>query len=210
MYDSHGHPLSPKYEFEQIVQYFSAQFIDPDFRPCDLAPLEALPFDLADVQEQLKRLPATKALAPPCLPAIVWKHLAPDLSQIVYHALRQCWTIQPNAIPEHWMARWFHLIPKPGKPCNKPQALRPICLQHPLCKVASSFAARSIMQYSVPQLIKFLLYAYLPHRGTTDCLLRVSEHCRIVRDRCIAHAKDDVPHGLFGGSSNLIRHGKSL
>ena len=108
------------------------------------------------------------------------------------------------------MAGWFRLIPKPGNSCNKPQALRPICLQHPLCNVASSFAARSIMQYSVPQLIKFLLYAYLPHRGTTDCLLRVSEHCRIVRDRCIAHAKDDVPHGLFGGSSNLIRHGKSL
>ena len=55
------------------------------------------------------------------------------------------------------------------------------------------------MQYSVPQLTKFPLYAYLPHRGTTDCLLRVSEHCRTVRDRCIAHAKDDVPHDLFGG-----------
>ena len=41
------------------------QFIDPDFRPYEFAPLEALPFDLADVQEQLKRLPVTKALAPP-------------------------------------------------------------------------------------------------------------------------------------------------
>ena len=38
-----------------------------------------------------------------------------------------------------------------------------------------------------------------------DCLLRVPEHCRIVRDRCIAHAKDDdVLHGLFGGLQILL------
>ena len=62
IYDCHDHPLNPNYELEQIVQCFSTQFSDPDFRPYELAPLEALPFDLADVQEQLKRLPATKSL----------------------------------------------------------------------------------------------------------------------------------------------------
>lgn len=43
------------------------------------------------------------------------------------------------------------------------------------------------------------LYAYLPQRGTTECLLRVSQHCQQIRQLCRDRQTDDSPHGLFGG-----------
>ena len=40
------------------------------------------------------------------------------------------------------------------------------------------------------------LFAYLPHRGTKDCLLLVSDHCRTVQTLCHQHTRDP---GLWGG-----------
>ena len=71
MFDSHGQPLSPQQELNALVQYFGTQFHDPDFQQPALPALQVLPFDEKAVHEALNRLPATKAVAPPSLPAIV-------------------------------------------------------------------------------------------------------------------------------------------
>ena len=71
MFDGHGQPLSPPQELSELVQYFGTQFHDPDFQPTALPALQVLPFDESTVHAALQRLPATKAVAPPCLPAIV-------------------------------------------------------------------------------------------------------------------------------------------
>ena len=41
-------------------------------------------------------MPATKAVAPPSLPAIVWKALAPELASSTYHALAHWWSDDPK------------------------------------------------------------------------------------------------------------------
>ena len=199
MFDGHGQPLSPPQELSELVQYFGTQFHDPDFQPTALPALQVLPFDESTVHAALQRLPATKAVAPPCLPAIVWKVLATELVGSTYRALAHWWSASPPQAPDEWTAGWLHLIPKPGKPSTKPQALRPICLQHPVCKVASSFVTTQLLQYTIDKLRCFPLYAYLPNRSTADCLLRVSHHCRQVRDDCHMYSQDNSRDGMFGG-----------
>ena len=95
IFDSHGQPLSPQQEFDEFVQYFGNQFNDPDFQQPDLPPLQVLPFDEAAVYEALRRMPAAKVVAPPSLPAIVWKVLAPELASSTYHALAYWWSVNP-------------------------------------------------------------------------------------------------------------------
>ena len=103
------------------------------------------------------------------------------------------------APPNHWLAGWLHLIPKPGKPSTQPAALRPICLQHPILKVVSKILTTLIKQHAYPILRRLPLYAYLPQRGTTECLLRVSQHCQQIRQLCRDRQMDASPRGLYGG-----------
>ena len=100
----------------------------------DNLPLNTLPFTQEDVLQGLRHLPTMKALAPPCIPAIIWRHLATELAGPIHAALECHWCAEQVAPPSHWLAGWLHLIPKPGKPSTQPAALRPICLQHPVLK----------------------------------------------------------------------------
>ena len=107
MFDSHGQPLSPQQELDEFVQYFGTQFHDQDFLIPALRPLQVLPFDEAAVNEALRRMPATKAVAPPSFPAIVWKELAPELASSTYHALAHWWSVNPPSSPRRmdgWLA----------------------------------------------------------------------------------------------------------
>lgn len=71
IYDDKGHPLPPGLELQQIVQYFTDLFTDPDFVPMPRPALQ-VPFTIDNLIVGLNRLPMTKALAPDGLPAIVW------------------------------------------------------------------------------------------------------------------------------------------
>ena len=48
------------------------------------------------------------------------------------------------------------------------------------------------MDHVFPYLLGAPLYAYLPHHGTKDCLLLVSDHCRQVKALCQHHQRDQV------------------
>ena len=63
----------------------------------------------------------------------------------------------------------------------------------------SSIHCRLFLEKAHGPLSQMPLYAYMPHRGTRECLLTVSHHCRLVRELCIAHRKDDDKAGLWGG-----------
>ena len=136
MYDDYGHPLSPCLELQQIVQYFTDLFADIAFEP-PRRPALQVPFTVDELIAGLSRLPMTKALAPEGIPAIVWKEFAPALGPLISRSIENTWNSSDALPPEHWSAGWLHLLAKPGKACNKPSALRPICLQHPLNKVVS-------------------------------------------------------------------------
>ena len=90
---------------------------------------------------------------------------------------------------------WLNLIKTP----NKPETLRPICLQHPMKKVLSNIHCRLILHTTYDFLRQMPLFACLPNRGTKDCLLIVSAYCRRVRELYTEHKGDDAKKGLWGG-----------
>ena len=193
MFDSHGQPLSPQQELDELVQYFGTQFHDPDFLQPDLPPLQVLPFDEDAVYEALRRMPASKAVAPPSLPAMVWKALAPELASSTYHALAHWWSVNPPQAPDDWTAGWLHLIPKPGKPSTKPQALRPICLHRVL----------SPLNYCNIRSINFVAYRYML-TFLIGVQLIVCFEFRIIADRSVTTVNCTVrinnsADGMFGG-----------
>ena len=161
--------------------------------------LTSLPFTEADVLHELQHLPVTKALAPDGFPALIWRHFASILTPVMFSCIRHAWCQSQSLPPSHWSAGWLHLLAKPNKTPNQPAALRPICLQHPMHKVMSSIHCRLLLEQARGPLCQMPMYAYMPHRGTRECLLTVSHHCRQVRELCTAHRKDDAKAGLWGG-----------
>ena len=56
-----------------------------------------------------------------------------------------------------------------------------------------------MLDHALPSLCRVPLFAYLPRRGTQDCLLLTSEHCRQVKALCQHHKSDPLKSGLWGG-----------
>ena len=198
MFDLHGAPMSQAQELERLTQYFQALFTDTQ-APIQTPPtVTRLPFTKADVLYELQHLPVTKALAPDGFPALIWRHFATILTPVVFPCIRHAWCCIQSQPPTHWSAGWIHLLAKPNKTPNKPEALRPICLQHPMNKVMSGIHCRLLLDQTHASLRQMPMYAYMPHRQTRD-LLTVSQHCRQVRQLCTVHRKSDDKTGLWGG-----------
>ena len=198
MYDDHSHPLSRGLEIQQIVQYFTDLFTDSAFEPPHRPELQ-VPFTVDELIAGLIRLPMTKALAPDGLPAIVWKEFAPEFGPLIYRSIENTWNSPDVLPPEHWSAGWLHLLAKPGKACNKPSALRPICLQHPVNKVISGILIQQVLDIVFPKFRTLPLYAYMPGRNTADCLLLASKHCRQVREAYQTTGLNLDKNSLLGG-----------
>ena len=197
LHDRFGAPLLPHQELAVLVDHFGTMFHDEHFELAP-APLNSIPFTQDQVAMGLSKLPATKALAPDGMPGLIWKVFAHDIAAVVYPAIECAWT-QSGIPPSRWATGWLHLLSKPNKPPNHPAALRPICLQHPVSKVLSGIHCEQVLDHALPSLCRVPLYAYLPHRGTQDCLLLTSEHCRQVKALCQHHKSDPLKSGLWGG-----------
>ena len=101
--------------------------------------------------------------------------------------------------PDCWTTGWIHLLCEPNKPPNRPEALRPICLQHPINKVLTGVHCQQFQELTFPKLRSMPLFAYMPARGAKDCLLMIATHCRQMKELCNLHAKDPASNGLWGG-----------
>lgn len=55
------------------------------------------------------------------------------------------------------------------------------------------------MHHAFPTLRSLPLFAYLPARSTTDCLLLVSQHCQRVRSSCQGRYTNLDKQSLIGG-----------
>ena len=196
MFDAHEAPMSQEQELDRLINYFQTLFTDVHDPLPHPPAIQDLPFTEADVLQELEQLPATKALAPDGFPALVWRHFASQLSPIVYECIRQAWSAPQCIPPTHWSTGWLHLFPKPNKIPNKPEALRPICLQHPVNKAMSGIHCRLLQKHTFPSLRRLPLFAYMAHRGTKDYLLIISHHSRTL---CKDHSKDPSRQGLWGG-----------
>ena len=194
LFDRFGAPLTPQQELDQITAFFGKLYCGPNFQPDNPPALTHVPFTEDQIRTQLQRLPMTKALAPDGLPALIWRHFAADLAPFLWADLETFWCHDCSQPPDHWTQDGFTSSPKPLKPPNRPEAFRPICLQHPMNKILTGLHCQLLRQIVLPQICRMPLYAYLPSRSTKDCLLIISDHCRQVRDH-----KDATPKGLWGG-----------
>ena len=89
---------------------------------------------MQELQQELSRIPATKAVARPCAPGTVWKALAPVLAPLLYAKLQEWWQHPRPFLPEWFKTSWMILIPIPNKPPVNPRSLRPLALQEPVSK----------------------------------------------------------------------------
>ena len=160
MFDEHGAPLLQAQELDRLIQYFQVLVTDAH-EPLPHPPgVSQLPFGEENVLHEFCHISVTKA--------------------IVFRCIEQAWRIHQSTPPPHWSAGWIHLFAKP----NKPEALRPICLQHPVNKIIPGVHCHLIIKQAYPFLRILPLFAYMPHRGPKDYLLIVSSHCRTMRYLC--------------------------
>ena len=177
-----GALLSPEQSIDALRTYYEALFHDPDYHPVPIPALSCVPFTVADIERAIWHLPVHKATLPELPPALAWRAAASSLAAHIHATLQNHWCTQPFCtIPAEWYKSTLCLLPKPGKSPRSPNNLRPICLQHPICKVLDGLAVE-YAQKERPDLLRNLpCFAYIPCRAAEDCLLIAGEHCRQVK-----------------------------
>ena len=136
----------------------------------------------------LGKLPPTKAVASPFAPAIAWREHATTIGPVIYENLQWLWCQSPPQIPRHWRQGWLTFLPKPGKPTDKPDLLRPIALLNPVGKAALRLITREAMASTLPNLVQAPQFAFWPGRSTTDAIARVMDHSRGVNGLLLAQS----------------------
>ena len=177
-----GHIASPIEETAMLKKHIMDTWKGPSTFPTPQYPHSGMPFTMEELEVEMQKIPATRAVARPCAPGIVWRALAPQLAPIIYDLLTQWWTRHEPFLPGWFRDSWMILIPKPNKPPVTPAALRPLALQEPVSKCIVGLLTRKALWEAMPALTCMPLWAYLPGRSTQDALLRVGQHCREIHD----------------------------
>ena len=151
-----------------------------------------VPFAVSELAAELSRIPLSKAVAAPFIPGMVWKELAFVLAPILHEQLMTWWNVYPPFIPQPWRDGWLCLLAKPLKPPVHPGNLRPIALQEPIGKAVIGLLTRLAMTQAFHWITCWPLWAYLPGRTGLDSILRVTQHCKKVRD--LVQAQKHGPH----------------
>ena len=203
IHDAKGRPLGPAGSLECLREYYGELFGDSDFNLQYMEPICELPFSLDDVRQELQALPVLKALLPSTAPATVWRQHADLIAPYLYAALHRHWCGEHCSMPSDWLNGFLALLSKPGKSPNRPEHLRPICLQHPASKVVAGVVTKLVAAHVAPLFEALPCFAYLPHRSTGHCLIRVFEHCRDIRSLTTSTRQHNrthkVKHMLTGG-----------
>jgi len=76
-----GQIASPPEETAMLRHFIQETWKGPKSFETPDASIPALPFSQAELLHALSQMPATKAVARPCAPAIVWKSIAPQIAQ---------------------------------------------------------------------------------------------------------------------------------
>ena len=91
-----------------------------------------------------------------------------------------------------WRSGWLQLIPKPNKPPNRPQHLRPLAIQCPLGKAVLGLLIRIASKQTESEFRKWPIWAFMPKRSTQDPLLKVASHCRDIQT--LVDTQKSTPH----------------
>ena len=181
---------SPSEQFSILSGYVQAKWKSHSWTPPpprDFPP-PGVPFSMDDFVAELGKLPPTKAVASPFAPAIAWREHATTIGPVIYENLQWLWCQSPPQIPRDWKQGWLTFLPKPGKPTDEPDLLRPIALLNPVGKAALRLITREAMAYTLPNLVQAPQFAFWPGRSTTDAIARVMDHSRGVNGLLLAQS----------------------
>lgn len=176
--NARGHIATPIEERSILNQFVLETWRGPQTFPVVTHQHAGMPFTIAELTRELRRIPAVKAVARPCAPGAVWKCLATTLAPSIHAKLQEWWSRPTPFLPTWFRDCWMVLIPKPNKPPVHPKALRPLALQEPISKCLVGLLTRSALRDAYPNFVQVPLWAYLPGRSTQDALMRVAQHCR--------------------------------
>ena len=126
-----------------------------------------------------------KAVPDGSAPAAAWKLCASEVPGSISDFLQAHSPSKP--LPGGIVDADLCLIPKPGKPSDKPQNLRPLGILRPDAKGIAG-AAREMLTPATQEYMRDVpQFAYLPGRGLADAHSRLVRHLREVRQlwRCL-------------------------
>eukprot|EP00435_Cladocopium_sp_Y103_P052586 s2661_g16.t1 len=155
------------------MQLYAAEALDSNDSQHDW------PFSESELCQGFLRLPLMKSLAPEFAPAPFWVMGALDIATFLQPFMEQ-W-LPMHQLPQVWSQGSLVLLPKPGRPCQKPSDLRPISLLEPVGKIVLGMIAQHLLHGAWHILRTMPQYAYLPGRGCTDAIFRVQSHCQAIR-----------------------------
>ena len=143
-----------------------------------------------------------KAVPKGAAPAAAWKICAQPVAEAFSH---YCSSLPPDeTLEDGLLSADLCLIPKPGKPADKPTQLRPLGILRPDAKGLAGAAREMLAPYVIPFMKPLPQFAYLPGRGLSDAQSRVVQHLREVRQigRSAKPSREDRKRGL--GPPSLV------
>ena len=172
-----GAPASSQ-EVKSLTQEFiQKQWAGPDRLQMAHVPFGEIPFDVAELAQEIAKTPAVKSVAPPFLPGIIWKQISWDIACILFQQLTKWWTKDHIFVPSQWRHAWVTFLPKPNKQPSCLENLRAIALMEPLGKNVLGIITKKLKHAIHETIVKWPQFAYVEFRSAHDAIRRVSQHC---------------------------------
>ena len=171
------------------VRFVQTTWQGPATLPCYSERAPEVPFSLAELETAIAASHPNKSVAPPFLPALIWKGSPAVVAEYIYGHLQRWWSQQPPIIPQIWKDAWLTFLPKPGKPNTCPSHLRPISLMEPLGKIVVGLLTQCLKSQVLGRLVGSPHFGFLPMRSATDAICRVARHCVQIRSLIGAHRR---------------------
>ena len=173
-----GHILSPQEELSTLSRYAKDIFAaHPPLYPARGMLPHLTPADLA---KHIHSIKPGKAVPEGSAPAAAWRLCSHEIATAMSSYVAQ--TSVEEGLHEDLLNADLCLIPKPGKPPDKPSNLRPLGILRPDGKGLAGATRTALSPCILGSLQHLPQFAYLPGRGLSDALDRVVGHLREARD----------------------------
>ena len=198
--DSKGYLLSPTGELQELRKYATDVFgkyprLQDNFVELPMLAATTLAKRIASIKPG-------KAVPKGAAPAAAWKICAQPVAEALVH---YCSSLPSDeTLDDGLLSADLCLIPKPGKPADKPTQLRPLGILRPDAKGLAGATREMLAPHVIPFMKPLPQFAYLPGRGLSDAQSRVVQHLREVRQigRSAKPSREDRKRGL--GPPSLV------
>ena len=198
--DSKGYLLSPTGELQELRKYATDVFGKYPRLQDNFVELPALA--ATTLAKHIASIKPGKAVPKGAAPAASWKICAQPIAEALVH---YCSSLPSEKnLDDGLLSADLCLIPKPGKPADKPTQLRPLGILRPDAKGLAGAAREMLAPHVIPFMKPLPQFAYLPGRGLSDAQSRVVQHLREVRQigRSAKPSREDRKRGL--GPPSLV------